>query len=93
MSWQEQWTKAVQFLDEVRLEMRKVAWPKREEVVRATIMTLVATLVIAVYLGFTDFVLQNGIRPLFTGGFGIWTLFMLAFFGGITYVIYLTSRE
>jgi preprotein translocase subunit SecE len=93
MSWQERVSSATQFLREVRQELRKVTWPKREEVLRATLMTLVATVIIAIYLGFTDFILQNGFRPLFTGGVNLWTLVMMVYFGGLTYLIYLTTRE
>jgi preprotein translocase SecE subunit len=93
MAWQEKFSSAVEFFQEVRQELRKVNWPKREEVTRATIMTLVATFIIAIYLGFTDFVLQNGIRPLFTGTVSFWTLVMFAYFGGLTYLIYLTTKE
>jgi len=93
MAWQAKLDTAVEFLKEIRVELRKVTWPKRDEIVRATLMTLVATVVIAVYLGFTDFVLQNGIRPLFTGTVGVWTIFMVAYFGLISYLVYLTTKE
>jgi preprotein translocase subunit SecE len=93
MPWQDKATAAVEFVREVRVELRKVSWPKRDEVFRATLMTLVATLIVALYLGFTDFLLQNGIRPLFTGTANVWTLLLLAYFGTILYLVYLTTKE
>jgi len=39
-------TSPKQFLDEVRIELRKVAWPTRPEVVNSTIIVLVAVTVL-----------------------------------------------
>jgi preprotein translocase SecE subunit len=93
MPWREKTTAAVEFIKEVRVELRKVTWPKRDEVLRATLMTLVATLLVSAYLGLTDFLLQNGIRPLFTGVLNVWTLLLMAYFGTILYLVYLTTKE
>ncbi len=48
--------KAVSFTDEVIVEVRKVFWPKREEVVNATTVVLVTSGVISGSLAFYDFV-------------------------------------
>jgi preprotein translocase subunit SecE len=93
MPWQEKASEVVLFFKEVRQELRKVSWPKREDVFRATLMTLVATLLLSIYLGLTDFLLQNGIRPLFIGTVNVWTLILVAYFGGILYIAYLTTKD
>lgn len=93
MSWRDQLDTAVEFTKEVNLELRKVTWPKREDVVRATVMTIVAAVVLSIFLAITDFVLQSGIRPLFTGTIGVSTIFMVAYIGLICYVLYLTTKE
>ena len=45
----------VQYLREVRDEMRKVAWPTRPEVVRYSIIVTVCVIVYMVYVGFIDY--------------------------------------
>ena len=42
MNW---WTKTVEFLSEVRTEMRKVSFPARDEVVSTTIVVIVTSVV------------------------------------------------
>ncbi|MBN1335705.1 MAG: preprotein translocase subunit SecE [Deltaproteobacteria bacterium] len=48
--------KAVSFTDEVIVEVRKVFWPKREEVVNATTVVLATSGIIGLSLAFYDFV-------------------------------------
>jgi preprotein translocase subunit SecE len=43
-----------QYLREVRDEMRKVAWPRRPEVVRYSIIVLVTLVIYGAYVGFVD---------------------------------------
>jgi preprotein translocase subunit SecE len=51
MNW---WTKAKEFLSEVRAEMRKVSFPTRDEVVATTIVVLITSFVFAVFLFAAD---------------------------------------
>ncbi len=46
--------KGVEFLREVRVEVRKVSWPTRKETVASTAVVLVAVFFIAIYLGLVD---------------------------------------
>ncbi len=46
--------KVVQFLKEVRAEMARVEWPKRDEFIGATIVTLVLVAFFTIYLGAVD---------------------------------------
>jgi preprotein translocase subunit SecE len=46
------------FLVAVREEMRKVTWPTREELVKATRMIIVLALVLGIAIGLLDWVLQ-----------------------------------
>ena len=59
------WTKFVTFLGEVRTEMRKVSFPTRDEVVGTTIVVIVTSVIFAVYLGLTDFLISRGYSWLF----------------------------
>lgn len=44
----------VNYLKESRAELNKVSWPKREEVVRLTLVVLAVSLLTAFYLGLLD---------------------------------------
>jgi preprotein translocase subunit SecE len=46
---------AITFLKEVRLELTKVVWPKREEVIKLTLIVLIISGIIAAYVGALDF--------------------------------------
>ena len=44
------------FIREVRIEMGKVTWPARPELIQATTVVLVAVTIAAVYIGLLDLV-------------------------------------
>jgi len=46
---------AVQFLREARMELKKVKWPTRKELLASTAVVIVLVLVVALYLGLIDF--------------------------------------
>ena len=46
------------FLAAVREEMRKVTWPTRDELIKATRMIIVLALLLGVAIGLMDWVLQ-----------------------------------
>jgi preprotein translocase subunit SecE len=56
---QELWGATVRFLREVRVEMKKVTWPSRKEVLGSTMVVIVASFLVAFFLGFMDLVLQK----------------------------------
>ena len=47
------------FVEAVQLEMRKVTWPTRPELVKATRMIVVLSMVLGVVIGLLDWVLQK----------------------------------
>lgn len=49
----------VQFLQEVRIELSKVIWPKPDEFFGATLVVLLVVTACAVYLGIVDFALTQ----------------------------------
>jgi preprotein translocase subunit SecE len=49
-------TTPVTFLKETREELKKVVWPTRENVIRSTIIVLLLSLIVGVFLGGLDFV-------------------------------------
>ena len=58
------WKKSVEFLSEVRSEMRKVSFPSRDEVVGTTIVVVVTSFVFAVFLFAADQLIVQGYQLL-----------------------------
>ena|SRR3712207_6369026 len=54
----------VQFVREVRGELRKVAWPTRSEVIRYSIVVLVAVVALTALIFGLDFVFGEGVLKL-----------------------------
>jgi preprotein translocase subunit SecE len=48
-------TKAGRFLRESRVELKKVKWPTRKELLASTAVVIVLTLLVAFFLGLVDF--------------------------------------
>ncbi|MEX2008148.1 MAG: preprotein translocase subunit SecE [Candidatus Spechtbacterales bacterium] len=48
----------VRFLKEVRIELKKVAWPARREVINYTILVIAVSTIIGIYLGVLDLLFQ-----------------------------------
>ena len=71
MALQEQWEKVrdaaprgITFLTEVWAEMKKVHWPSRKETYAATLIVLVVTVIIAVFLGVVDFAISHVVQTI-----------------------------
>ncbi len=62
--------KIKKFLKEVLAELRKVTWPTKDELVGSTIVTIVVSLIVAIFIGIVDRILALGIRAIFGGGLG-----------------------
>jgi preprotein translocase subunit SecE len=46
--------KIVKFLKEVKAELKKVTWPTKQELIGSTIVTVVVTLIVSVFIGIVD---------------------------------------
>lgn len=57
------------FIGQVNTEMRKVSWPTRAELTSSTIVVLVSTLFLAVFIGICDLVLSRVVNFLISGVF------------------------
>lgn len=51
--------KLKQFLKESRQEVKKVTWPKKEETFKNSAMVVIASLIVAAYLGGIDYLVRN----------------------------------
>lgn len=47
------------FLREVKAEMEKVVWPKRDQAIQLTIMVIAISILVGAYIGGLDFVFTN----------------------------------
>ena len=55
----ERWQQLVQFLKEVRTELKKVNWPARKEVMGSTVVVIVSVFILSFFLGAIDVTLQK----------------------------------
>ena len=53
--------KLIRYFKESRLELKKVVWPSRDEVVASTKFVIVSTVIFAFALGLVDFILLQGL--------------------------------
>jgi preprotein translocase subunit SecE len=58
-------TRAVQFLREVKIELKKVTWPSRKQTVGTTLVVIVLVIIISLFLGIVDMGLSTVIRAVF----------------------------
>lgn len=56
--------KSMQFLREVKVELKKVAWPTRKQTVGSTVVVIILVMIIAFFLGGVDFFLSYLIRTI-----------------------------
>jgi len=54
--------RVINFLKDVRIELSKVSWPTREQLIQYTLIVLGLSLAIALFLGGIDFILQWGLN-------------------------------
>lgn len=57
-------TKITTFLKEVRLEMKKVNWPTRQETIRYTLIIIGVSAAVAIFLGGLDFLFTTLLNKL-----------------------------
>jgi preprotein translocase subunit SecE len=61
----EERTRPAQFVKEVRSELRKVAWPTRQETIRYTIIVLIALVVLTALIAGLDWIFSELVFKLF----------------------------
>jgi len=55
------------FLNEVKLELSRVVWPKRDEFIGSTIIVVVLVAIMSLYLGLLDLGLSRAINYIIRG--------------------------
>jgi preprotein translocase subunit SecE len=54
-----------EFLHDVRVEMQKVTWPSKDDVVSTTWVVIATVAFFGAFLGITDWLVQRGVTALF----------------------------
>jgi len=49
--------KIAQFIDDVKLEMSKVSWPSKDELINSTIIVAVVSVLFTIYIFAADYIL------------------------------------
>jgi preprotein translocase subunit SecE len=62
-------TNPVQYMQQVRVEVAKVVWPTRKEVLLTTVMVFVMSAVTAVFFAIIDIMIRGGLQQVL-GFFG-----------------------
>jgi len=62
--------KIKKYLKEVVAELRKATWPTKDELIGSTIVTIVVSCIIAIFIGIVDRLLTWFIQSIFGGGIG-----------------------
>ncbi len=57
--------KLIQFIKEAWRELKNVTWPGRKEIVASTVIVVLVTLLLMIYLGVIDFVLAKLVKLIF----------------------------
>lgn len=58
-------TKIVNFFLDIVKEMKKVTWPKREELKDSTMVVIITSLIFAVFVFIIDKILNEGLKIIF----------------------------
>lgn len=58
--------KVREYFGSVRAEVSRVSWPSRKEVIAFTVLVILLTVALGIYLGLADLVLQHLVRLLVT---------------------------
>jgi preprotein translocase subunit SecE len=58
--------KTIEYIKEVKSEMKNVTWPTRNQAVFFTLAVLIISVAIAYYLGFFDYVFRAGLEWVLT---------------------------
>ncbi len=51
-----QWEQITQFLRETKVELKKVTWPSKKELIGSTVVVIIFVLLIAAYFGIIDLI-------------------------------------
>jgi len=62
--------KVEKYFRETGAELRKMTWPSKEELIGSTIVTVVVSLIVAIFIGIVDRALLFAVQQIFGVGIG-----------------------
>ncbi len=57
--------KAKQFIEDVRVEMKKVIWPERDQLLNSTVVVIVVSIIFTLFIFFADTIISKIINILY----------------------------
>lgn len=57
--------KLVNYIGESQKELKKVVWPNKKEVTQHTILVIVISIIVAAFIGISDFILNLFVQSIF----------------------------
>jgi len=54
--------KTVNFLKEVKVELKKVSWPDKDELLGSTAVVIITVFIVAFFIGVCDFIFSRAIN-------------------------------
>ncbi len=57
--------KILSFFTDIVREMKKVTWPKREELKESTLVVIITSLIFALFVYIVDFIINRGLSVIF----------------------------
>jgi preprotein translocase subunit SecE len=82
----------VKYFYETRAELRKVTWPTRDETKNLTIIIVIVTVAMAIFLGLLDYIFQVVVAGIIGGDFIRIGVAVVLFLGGAA-AFYYNSQE
>ena len=61
--------KIANFFEQVKTELKKVVWPTRYELLNSTVVVIIATIILGIFVGFCDLVLSRIVQVVLGGAF------------------------
>ena len=58
--------KVVGFFNDIKLEMSKVSWPTRDELIGSTIVVIISLAILAIFIGICDVVVSKIVNIVMT---------------------------
>ncbi len=57
--------KAKQFIEDVRVEMKKVVWPERDQLINSTVVVVIVSALFTLFIFFADTIISRIINILY----------------------------
>jgi preprotein translocase subunit SecE len=57
--------KAKQFIEDVRVEMKKVVWPERDQLINSTVVVIIISVLFTLFIFFADTIISRIVNILY----------------------------